>query len=163
MTQFDRRDFLKGTAALGSAALLAGCGSSSGIKADTGGGGGSSAAPVTYGGDIASEPNKLVIAEWPGYEAGGTKAQTYGLVAGKSYVKEYGASGLKYADYGNDDKTLNAMKAGQKFDLLHPCVGYVHDYVNAGVVEPFDTSLLTNYPNLFPEMTARGNINGQQI
>ncbi len=162
MTQFDRRDFLKGSAALGSAALLAGCGSSSGIKADTGGGGGSSAAPVTYGGDIASEPNKLVIAEWPGYEAGGTKAQTYGLIAGKSYTKQYGASGLKYADYGNDDKTLNAMKAGQKFDLLHPCVGYIHDYVNAGVVEPFDTSLLTNYPNLFPEMTARGNIDGQQ-
>ena len=34
------------------------------------------------------------------------------------------------------------MKAGQKFDLLHPCVGYVQDYVNAGVVQPFDTSLL---------------------
>ena len=87
MTQLDRRDFLKGTAALGGAALLAGCGSSSGIKAETGGGRGTSVAPVTYGGDITAEPNKLVISEWPGYEAGGTKAQTYGLLAGKSYAK----------------------------------------------------------------------------
>jgi spermidine/putrescine transport system substrate-binding protein len=162
MKRLDRRDFLKGGAALSGAALLAGCGSSSGIKADTGGGGSSSAAPVTYGGDISSEPNKLVIAEWPGYEAGGTKAQTYGLLAGKSYSKEFGASTLKYADYGNDDKTLNAMRAGQKFDLLHPCDSYVQDYVNAGVVEPFDTSLLTNFPHLYPEMTARGKVNGQQ-
>ena len=162
MARIDRRDFLKGSAALGGAALLAGCGSSSGIKAETGGGSAVSGPAVTYSGDISSEPNKLVISEWPGYEAGGTKAQTYGLLAGKSYTNKYGAGGLKYADYGNDDKCLNAMKAGQKFDLLHPCVGYVHDYVNAGVVEPFDTSLLSNFPNLYPEMTARGVIDGQQ-
>jgi spermidine/putrescine transport system substrate-binding protein len=161
MRRLDRRDFLKGSAALGGAVILSGCGSSSGIKADTGGGA-SSVAPVTYGGDVSSEPNKLVISEWPGYEAGGTKAQTYGLLAGKSYVKKYGASSLKYADYGNDDKTLNAMKAGQKFDMIHPCVGYVHDYVNAGVVQPWDTSLLPSFGNLFPEMIERGKVNGQQ-
>jgi spermidine/putrescine-binding protein len=157
----DRRDFLKGSAALGGAVVLSGCGSSSGIKADTGGGA-SSVAPVTYGGDVSAEPNKLVISEWPGYEAGGTKAQTYGLLAGKSYTKKYGASSLKFADYGNDDKNLNAMKAGQKFDLLHPCVGYIQDYVNAGVVQPFDTSLLPSFGNLFPEMVERGKVNGQQ-
>jgi len=161
MRRMDRRDFLKGSAALGGAVVLSGCGSSSGIKADTGGGA-SSVAPVTYGGDVSAEPNKLVISEWPGYEAGGTKAQTYGLLAGKSYTKKYGASSLKFADYGNDDKNLNAMKAGQKFDLLHPCVGYIQDYVNAGVVQPFDTSLLPSFGNLFPEMVERGKVNGQQ-
>ena len=38
-----------------------------------------------------AEPNKLVISEWQGYEAGGTKAQTYGMLAGKCYIDKYGA------------------------------------------------------------------------
>src|SRR5438552_14787100 len=110
--RMDRRDFLKGSAALGSAALLAGCGSSSGLKQNTAAPG-SSAAPVSYGGSLASEPNSLVIAEWPGYEAGGTKAQTYGMYAGTPYTKRFGAKTLKYTDLGNDDKILNAVRAGQ--------------------------------------------------
>src|SRR3954452_7684060 len=158
--RMDRRDFLKGGAALGSAALLAGCGSSSGIKQNTEAP--ASSAPVTYGGSISAEPNKLIVAEWPGYEAGGTKAQTYGLYAGTTYTKKFGATGLKYSDLGNDDKILSAVKAGQKYDLIHPCVGYVEDWAQSGAVQPFDTSLLPSFNNLFPEMIDRGKVNGQQ-
>ncbi|HVG89536.1 MAG TPA: twin-arginine translocation signal domain-containing protein, partial [Gaiellales bacterium] len=89
----DRRDFLKSSAALGGAALIAGCGSSEGIKQNTEAP--ASSAPVSYGGSIDAEPNKLVISEWPGYEAGGTKAQTYGMLAGTSYTDKYGAKSLK--------------------------------------------------------------------
>jgi spermidine/putrescine-binding protein len=162
MKRLDRREFLVGSAALGGAGLLAGCGSSSGLKAAA-----SSAAstgpPVSYPGTIGAEPNHLVIAEWPGYEAGGTKAQTYGLKAGTGYTRRFGAIGLTYADYGNDDKNLNKMRAGERFDLLHPCVDYVQDYVDAGLVEPFDTTLLPTFPQLYPQFTDRGSLNGQQF
>ena len=160
--RMDRREFLRGSAALGGAALLAGCGSSTGIKSAASTAATTQAPAVKYPGSIASEPSHLVISEWPGYEAGGTKAQTYGLTSGKDYVAKYGAGSLVYADYGNDDKNLNVMRAGRKFDLLHPCDSYVQDYVNAGVVEPFEPSLLSNLPHLYPEMVARGNVNGQQ-
>jgi spermidine/putrescine transport system substrate-binding protein len=158
--RMDRRGFLQGSAALGGAALLGGCGSSSGIKENTAAP--SSSAPVTYGGTVEAEPNRLVISEWPGYEAGGTKAQTYGMLAGTSYTDKYGAKSLKYADIGNDDKVLSAAKAGQKFDLIHPCVSYVEDWARSGLVQPFDPSLLPSFSNLFPQMVERGQVNGQQ-
>src|SRR4051794_33269514 len=128
--RMDRRGFLQGSAALGGAALLGGCGSSSGIKENTAAP--SSSAPVTYGGTVEAEPNRLVISEWPGYEAGGTKAQTYGMLAGTSYTDKYGAKSLKYADIGNDDKVLSAGKAGQKFDPIPPRLGLHPDLGEAG-------------------------------
>ena len=93
MTRLDRREFLLGSAALGGTMLLAGCGSGSGLKAATNSLPASSP-PVSYGGSLSSEPNHLLISEWPGYEAGGTKAQTYGLTAGTDYTKTYGTNTL---------------------------------------------------------------------
>jgi spermidine/putrescine-binding protein len=118
--------------------------------------------PPRFAGTLEDEQGTLVIAEWPGYEAGGTEAQTYGLLAGTAYVERFGAKGLRYADFGNDDRNLNAMRAGQRFDLLHPCADYVQDYVDAGLVQPFDTSLLPSFGNLRPELVERGRVDGEQ-
>jgi spermidine/putrescine transport system substrate-binding protein len=158
MKRFDRREFLLSSAALGGAIFLGGCGSSS----TKGGSSSPATTAVSYPGSVESEPNRLLVSEWQGYEAGGTKAQTYGLEAGSAYTKRFGASGLTYADYGNDDKNLNKMRAGQQFDLLHPCVDYAQDYVDSGLVEPFDTTLLPSFDELEPAFTERGKIDGQQ-
>src|SRR3712207_4253510 len=150
----NRRGFLQGAAAAGSALWLAGCG---GGDEEGDAGAGSEARPP-----IGQEPGELKIAEWPGYEAGGTKAQTYGLLAGTSYTKKYGANTLSYTDLGNDDKILNQARAGAKFDIIHPCVGYVRDWVDAGLVEAWDTDELPSFPDLFPEMVEQGQVDGQQ-
>src|SRR5215218_297848 len=71
----DRRGFLQGAAAIGGAVFLAGCGGGDSGGGDGGGGDGTAGRPP-----IGQEPGKLTIAEWPGYEAGGTKAQTYGML-----------------------------------------------------------------------------------
>jgi spermidine/putrescine transport system substrate-binding protein len=149
----NRRGFLQGAAAASTALWLAGCGSGS----SSGGGGTSASHPP-----IGKEPGKLSIAEWPGYEAGGTKAQTYGMLAGTSYTKKYGADTLTYTDLGNDDKILNQVRAGAKFDIIHPCVGFVHDWVNAGLVQPWDTDELPSFPELYPEMVKTGVVDGKQ-
>jgi spermidine/putrescine-binding protein len=152
----DRRGFLQGAAAIGGAVFVAGCGGGDSGGGDGGGDGTASRPP------IGQEPGKLTIAEWPGYEAGGTKAQTYGMLAGTTYTKKYGASSIQYADLGNDDKILNTVRAGTQYDLIHPCVGYVQDWVNADLVEPFDPALLPSFPNLYPELTAAGQVDGKQ-
>jgi spermidine/putrescine-binding protein len=157
--RLDRRTFLAGAASLGGAALLAGCGSSSGGGTGSGGGPSTVSRPP-----IGSEPGKLSIYEWQGYEAAGTKAQeAYGMtVPGKSYVDKWGANSLVYTAFPNDDTAVNKVAAGTQFDLMHPCISYVRDWQQAGLIEPFDTKLLTNWDQLDPNVTKAGLIDGQQ-
>jgi spermidine/putrescine transport system substrate-binding protein len=152
-TRLDRRGFLAGAASLGGAAMLGGCGSGSS--------GGSSAASRP---PIGQEPGNLSIYEWQGYEAAGTKAQkAYGMtVPGKSYVDKYGADSLTYTAFPSDDIAVNRVAAGTQFDLMHPCISYVKDWTNAGLIQPFDTSLLKNWSQLDPNVTKAGVVDGQQ-
>jgi spermidine/putrescine-binding protein len=148
----DRRDFLAGAAGLGGAVLLGGCGSSSSS--------GSSSATSTARPGISKEPGKLAILEWAGYEADGTKAQTYGMIAGKDYTKKFGGSGITYTYIVNDDQALE--KATQvPFDIMHPCHENIKDYVDRGLVQPWDTSLLASFGELNPYLTEKAMYQGQ--
>jgi spermidine/putrescine transport system substrate-binding protein len=152
MRSMDRRGFLAGTAGLGAAVLLPGCGSgsSSGSQAST-------SRPK-----IGSEPGNLTILEWDGYQAAGTKAQTYKVDFGKDYTDAYGTNGLVYSLITNDSDAINKVRTGSKFDLLHPCAENFKDYVDGGFVQPFDTSLIPSFANLNPALVKGGQFNGQQ-
>ena len=157
MERMDRRKFLASAAVFGGGAVLAGCGGGAGSQGQPSAGG----TPTETHPPIGQEPGTLNILEWPGYEAGGTKAQTYGMLAGTNYTDEFGANGLKYTYIVNDTQAVN--KARQvEFDLMHPCIENVQDYVNSNLVQPWDTSLLPSFKNLNPALTERGMVNGQQ-
>ena len=151
MDAIDRRTFLAGVAALGGGALLGARGASARTFAVM------EARPP-----LASEPGTLSILEWPGFEASGTAAQTYGMLAGKDYTTAFGAKGLKYTSIVTDAQALAKARSGSLFDLMHPGVADMRDYINAGLVQPWDTSLLPSFKNLNPELTKRGRYNGRQ-
>jgi spermidine/putrescine-binding protein len=155
MERFDRRQFLAGAVALGGGVLLAGCGG--GSSSSSGGSETQESRPP-----IGQEPGTLNILEWQGYEAAGTKAQTYGMIAGKDYTKEFGVDGLKYSYIVNDTQAVNKARSGVQFDVLHPCVENLQDYVNSDLVQPWDTSMLPSFKNLNPVLTKRGQIDGKQ-
>jgi spermidine/putrescine-binding protein len=154
MERMDRKKFLLGAAALGGGVVLAGCGSGGSSNSSAG-------APKKSHPPIGQEPGTLNMLEWQGYEANGTKAQTYGMLAGKQYTDQFGPDGLKYTYIVNDTQAVNKARQVQ-FDVLHPCIENVQDYVNSKLVQPWDTSLLPSFKNLNPALTKRGMIDGQQ-
>src|SRR5208283_3818257 len=149
----DRRSFLSGGAALvGGAVLLEACGSSSSTQTTT----------TTTRPPLSKEPNKLSILEWGGYEADGTKAQVDGLLAGKDYTAKYGGNSITYTYIINDDQALEKATSDGPFDIMHPCHENIPDYVARGLVQPWDTSLLSSFDQLNPYLVSKGKIDGKQ-
>jgi spermidine/putrescine transport system substrate-binding protein len=155
VSSMDRKTFLAGAAGLGGAVLLGGCGSSSS----------SSSGPAsTSRPGINKEPGNLAILEWDGYQAFGTPTNTKpgGLSAGEEYTKKFGANGITYSLIVNDSEALNKVRSGQQFDIIHPCIENLQDYVNDDLVQPWDTSLLPSFQNLNPALVKGGQLNGKQ-
>jgi len=150
----NRRAFLGGgTAFLGGAVLLDACGSSPGPSPGT---------SPTKRPPLSKESGSLSILEWGGYEAAGTKAQTNGLEAGKTYTARFGTSGITYTYITNDDQALEKATAAGPFDIMHPCHENLPDYVSRGLVQPWDTSLIPSFDQLNPYLVRQGQLNGKQ-
>lgn len=150
----NRRSFLGGAALLGGATLLSACGSPEAENA-------SPAATTTHP-PIEDESGKLSILEWGGYEAAGTKAQSYGLIAGKDYTEKYGADGITYSYIDTDDQAIQKAAQDNSFDLMHPCTENLQEYVDQGLIQPWDTSLLDSYGDLNPYLLEAGKVDGVQ-
>jgi spermidine/putrescine transport system substrate-binding protein len=152
----DRRTFLAGTAGvfglgIGAQALLEACGTSSAASVSP------SPRPP-----LSAESGQLSMLEWGGYEAAGTKAQQSGLEAGGDYTKKYGASGITYTYITNDDQALQKATSSGPFDIMHPCNENTLDYVNRGLVQPWDTSLVPSFADLNPYLVKAGQVKGKQ-
>lgn len=109
-------------------------------------------APGASGG---SDP--LVIMEWPGYEI--TENPSFGIPFSENYdVNEV----LEYSFFVDDAEAISKVLNGVDADLIHPCASWWELYVENDLVEPIDTSRLSNWDQLNPAFTAYGNINGTQ-
>jgi len=147
---FPRRTFLRGTLGVGGAVFAGG------VLAAWGGGsgsGGSAAAPASRP-PIGEETGELQVFEWSGYEI---------EEFWQPYKTEHAAEHPpNFTFYATDDEAITKVRSGFKPDIAHPCSGRISDWVNAGLVEEIDTSLLSNFPNLNPALVAPGTIDGKQ-
>ena len=96
--------------------------------------------------------------EWAGYEY-----PTYGGKGADGVLQPYVDSYKKptYTFLTSDDQALGKVRGGFSPDLVHPCVSYVQDWVDLGYIQPFDTSLLTNFGDLNPSLR-RGRADRRQ-
>jgi spermidine/putrescine transport system substrate-binding protein len=142
-----RRKFMQAAMVTGSAGILAACRKSTGPSAASSSGSSSSPRP-----SIDQEPGTLHAYEWAGFEV-------------KAIWKDYAAKGYpapKFSFYTNTEQALAKTAAGYTWDTAHPEVGYVQDYYNLGAIQPWDTSLIGNFPNLNPVLEKAGQLDGVQ-
>ena len=146
-----RSDFLKLGALTAGTGLLAACGGG-----DEGGGDTGAAPQGEKRPGIEEEPGNLEVFEWAGYEY-----PTYGGKKGalNQYVSEYGKP--KFTFLTSDDQALGKVRAGYRPDLVHPCVDYLQQWVEMGTVQPWDTSLMTNFGDLEDPLVKGGQIDGK--
>ena len=142
--RLERGEFLKLAAATGSAGLLAGFGASA---ARAGGVALSS---------LSAESGRLQVLDWAGYGNDGGQAMF------AQYVKKYSQNKPQFTYMTNEADALAKMQAGLKPDLFRPYVGWVKYFATSGLVEPWDTSQISNFKNLNSFMVKAGQYQGKQ-
>jgi spermidine/putrescine-binding protein len=103
-----------------------------------------------------SESGALQVLDWPGYGNDGGQAMF------AQYVKAHPNNKPQFTYMTNEADALAKMRAGLTPDLFRPYVGWVKYFATSGLVQPWDTSLLTNFKHLNPFMVKAGQYGGQQ-
>ncbi len=142
--RLERSEFLKLAAAAGGAGLLASVGA------------GGAAASVVARSRLGAESGRLQVLDWAGYGNDGGQAMF------AQYVKKYPRNKPQFTYMTNEADALAKMQAGLKPDLFRPYVGWVKYFATSGLVQPWDTSQISNFKHLNPFMVKAGQYQGQQ-
>lgn len=96
----------------------------------------------------------LVVFDWTGYEVPELH---------QSYIAKYGASPA-ITMYADVHEAFQKIQAGFRCDTVHPNAWDVRQFFDAGLLQPWDTSKLSHWGDVFPELasTAGAVFDGQQ-
>src|SRR5256885_1327067 len=78
------------------------------------------------------------------------------------YVKPPPQNKPQFTYMGNEADALAKIHAGFKPDLFRPYVGWVKYFATSGLVQPWDTKLISNFKNLNPFRVKAGQYQGKQ-
>ncbi len=74
------------------------------------------------------------------------------------YVTKHGEP-PNFAVFGGSEEGLTKMLAGYVVDVAHPCNQAIARWIATGLFQPLDTSRLSNWPDLMPELyNLEGNV-----
>ena len=135
-----RSKALKVAAAASGAALLAGRG----------------AAAEAAQFQLDAESGRLQVLDWAGYGNDG------GQPMFAAYVKAHPNNKPQFTYMTNEADALAKLHAGLKPDLFRPYVGWVKYVATSGLVQPRDTSKISNFKHLNPFMIKAGQYGGKQ-
>ncbi len=95
----------------------------------------------------------LTVLEWSGYEL----PDFWGPFAEKHPDVQ-----PEYSFFAEDAEAYAKLQSGFEADLYHPCNDWWQLYADSGLVQPIDTSRLSNWPGVRARLARQGVLNGQQ-
>ena len=101
------------------------------------------------------ESGAISLFEWEGYDA----KEMWAQYNASKYAK---SSPLKFTFLQDDQQALAKVAAGAKYDVMHPCVAYTTDWKDAGLIQPWDTSMLPDFKGIPAAIRKGGTIGGKQ-
>ena len=76
------------------------------------------------------------------------------------YIAKHGES-PNFAIFADEEEAFAKMRAGFKVDITQPCTYKIPMWYDAGIIEPIDTSRLSNWPDITPSLkTIPGTVYG---
>ena len=138
--RLSREDLLKLAAATGGAALV----------------GGPAAVANAARAQLAAESGRLQVLDWAGYGNDGGQSMF------AAYIKKYPKNKPQFTYMTSEADALGKIHAGLKPDLFRPYVGWVKYFATSGLVQPWDTKLITNFKHLNRFMVRAGQYGGKQ-
>mgnify|MGYP000193043700 CR=1 FL=1 len=80
-----------------------------------------------------------------------------------AYFEKYGGS-PDPAFFADEEEALQKLRSGYTPDISHPCTYVLPRWRDAGVIAPIDTSRLTHYNDIFPELkTIKGTFDDNGV
>ena len=152
-SKMGRRDLLRYTGmGVGVSAILAACKQASSTGALPSG----ASRPA-----MDQEPGSLKVFDWAGYGDGSYYPSKEQAALWQQYQDATGDT-PKFTLFPDDDQGFAKVASGTHFDVVHPCAYRFPDYVELGVMQPWDTSQIPNFSKLNPSLEKLGQVNGQQ-
>jgi spermidine/putrescine transport system substrate-binding protein len=103
-----------------------------------------------------AESGRLQVLDWAGYGYDGGQAMF------AQYVQRYPKNKPQFTVMSNEADALGKFQGGIKWDLFRPYVGWVKYFAENGLVQPWDTSQISNFKHLNPFMVKAGQYKGKQ-
>lgn len=107
----------------------------------------------------AAPDERLVILEWSGNDA--LEYPQFFIPFTDKYGEQLDEV-VSYSFFAEDAEALAKMQSGFHADLVHPCNSWWQLYVDEGLVQPIDTSRLSNWSGIQSDFAQMGQFNGQQ-
>jgi spermidine/putrescine transport system substrate-binding protein len=101
------------------------------------------ASVLSFAAAAQAQDAELTVLDWAGWEIDGML---------QPYVDKHGQK-PSFVFFADDDEAFQKVSSGFSADVVHPCAAAVPRYMDAGLIEPWDTSKIPEFANIPERMS----------